>query len=29
MITKANVDDRQPLKNKGFLKGIFGKLSAD
>jgi len=28
-ITAANVDDRQPLKNEGFLKGIFGKLFAD
>ncbi len=28
-ITAANVDDREPLKNEGFLKGIFGKLFAD
>lgn len=28
-ITQANVDDREPLKNEGFLKGIFGKLFAD
>ena len=26
MITQANVDDREPLKNEGFLKAIFGKL---
>lgn len=28
-ITQANIDDREPLKNEGFLKGIFGKLFAD
>lgn len=28
-ITPANVDDREPLKNESFLKGIFGKLFAD
>lgn len=28
-ITQANVDDRDPLKNEGFLKQIFGKLFAD
>lgn len=28
-ITQANVDDREPLKNEGFLRGIFGKLFAD
>jgi len=28
-ITQANADDREPLKNEGFLKGIFGKLFAD
>lgn len=28
-ITQANVDDREPLKNKGFLKKIYGKLFAD
>lgn len=28
-ITAANVDDREPLKSEGFLKGIFGKLFAD
>jgi hypothetical protein len=28
-ITQARVDDRQPLKNEGFLKSIFGKLFAD
>src|SRR5690606_16073801 len=28
-ITQANVDDREPLKNEGFLKGIFGQLLAD
>ena len=28
-ITQANVDDREPLKNEGFLKAIFGKLFAD
>ena len=25
-VTQANVDDRDPLKNEGFLKDIFGKL---
>ena len=28
-ITQANVDDRQPLKNKRFIDKIFGKLFAD
>jgi len=28
-ITQANVDDREPLRNEGFLKAIFGKLFAD
>ncbi len=28
-ITQANVDDREPLKNEGFLKAVFGKLFAD
>ena len=28
-ITQANVDDREPLKNEGFLKDIFGKLFGD
>lgn len=28
-ITQANVDDREPLKNKNFLKKIYGKLFAD
>lgn len=28
-VTQANVDDREPLKNEGFLKEIFGKLFAD
>lgn len=28
-ITQANVDDRDPLKNEGFLKSVFGKLFAD
>lgn len=28
-ITQANVDDREPLKNEGFLKAVFGKLYAD
>lgn len=28
-IAQANVDDREPLKNEGFLKAIFGKLFAD
>lgn|SRR5690606_28298262 len=28
-ITPANVDDREPLKNEGFLKGIYGKLFGD
>ena len=29
VITKANVDDRQPLKNKNFHDKIFGKIFAD
>lgn len=29
MITRANVDDRTPLKTDNFLKKIFGKLYAD
>jgi len=28
-ITQANVDDREPLRNEGFLKAVFGKLFAD
>jgi len=28
-VTQANVDDREPLKNEGFLKPIFGKLFGD
>lgn len=28
-ITQANVDDREPMKNEGFLRNIFGKLFAD
>jgi len=28
-VTQANVDDREPLKNEGFLKNIFGKLFGD
>ena len=28
-ITQANVDDREPLENKRFIKGIFRKLFAD
>lgn len=28
-ITQANVDDREPLRSEGFLRGIFGKLFAD
>ncbi len=28
-VTQANVDDREPLKNEGFLKAIFGKLFGD
>lgn len=28
-ITRANVDDRTPLKNENFLKKVFGKLFAD
>lgn len=29
VITPGNVDDRQPLKNKTFLKAVKGKLYAD
>jgi len=29
MITRANVDDRTPLKTDNFLKKLFGKLYAD
>ena len=29
LITRANVDDRDPLKDKTFHKSIFGKLFAD
>jgi len=29
VITPANVDDREPLKNPKFLKNVFGKLFAD
>jgi hypothetical protein len=28
-VTQANVDDRDPLKNEGFLRQIFGKLFGD
>jgi hypothetical protein len=28
-VTQANVDDREPLNNEGFLKNIFGKLFGD
>lgn len=28
-VTQANVDDREPLKNEGFLQQVFGKLFAD
>lgn len=28
-VTQANVDDRDLLKNEGFLKAIFGKMFAD
>ncbi len=28
-VTRANVDDREPLKNENFLKQIFGKLFGD
>ena len=28
-VTQANVDIRNPLKNEGFLKDIFGKLFED
>ncbi len=28
-VTQANVDDREPLKNKNFLKHLFGKLFGD
>lgn len=28
-ITPANVDDREPLKSEGFLRGIYGKLFGD
>jgi len=29
MITRANIDDRTPLKTDNFLKKLFGKLYAD
>lgn len=29
VITQANVDDREPLKNEDFTKKIYGKLFAD
>jgi hypothetical protein len=29
VITPANVDDREPLKDKNFIKNLFGKLFAD
>lgn len=29
MITQAHVDDREPLKNQGFIKTLKGKLFAD
>lgn len=28
-ITRANVDDREPLKDKGFIEKIYGKLYGD
>ena len=28
-VTQANIDDREPLNNEGFLKNIFGKLFGD
>ena len=28
-VTQANVDDREPLKNEGFLQNVFGKLFGD
>lgn len=28
-VTQANVDNREPLKNEGFLQQVFGKLFAD
>lgn len=28
-ITPANTDDREPLKNRRFLKAVFGKLFGD
>lgn len=28
-VTQTNVDGREPLKNEGFLKEIFGKIFAD
>lgn len=29
LLTRGNVDDREPLKDKGFMKQIFGKLFGD
>ena len=29
LFTQANVDDREPLKNKNFHKNVFGKIFAD
>ena len=29
MLTQGNVDDREPLKNMGFHKRIFGKINGD
>jgi len=29
LFTQANVDDREPLKNKNFHENVFGKLFAD
>lgn len=29
MLTRGNVDDREPLKNKSFHKKVFGKLFGD
>ena len=29
VITQANIDDREPLKNKRFHKKVFGKIFAD
>jgi len=29
LITRANVDDREPLKDKKFHENLFGKIFAD